>query len=571
MANLVNEIRYKDFGQLSLADIMVYESIPPHPFWSAVDKVVDFSFADQLFAPLYSPYGQRPYAPSLKLKIHLIQRYYDISDREMELKVIGDIFVKRFIGLPITHAKFDHSTIGLDRNRLGAEMFLACHNHVLAQALKAGLWGDEDDLWLMDSFHTYARVAKRSTYDLIRTAALGVIRMLKRQNSSMYEELKQDHSVRDMLKRFDGNTQAAEQNLQFSSLVVHLYGLLVWIEAEEKKGRLSWGDEKTRGKFQERKELLQRVLRENVQPAPDDTDSDSSSPPSSEETSVSATNESASPKPSSEKIQYQEIPKDKKPADRIISTYTPDVRAGHKSKKVSFVGDKIQVVESAKSGLVLLAEPIAANEGDGEALIPLIRSIIDVHHVIPGKIVADSAYGSGENRYQAQQQLHTPLVAPVPKQSNNMGLYPKEQFQYQKQENRVICPGEKASYRSQHNAALKGTQYYFRQEDCDACPLRTKCTSSTSGRSIFLTDHWELVEDGLQYNQTDEGKAELKERRDVERENNEMKNHHGLVRPRTHGRPALRIDSIVTAMVVNLKVMVKHLWPKYAQNRLAVQ
>ncbi len=124
MANPSCELQYKDFGQLSLAEVMVYESISPHPFWTPVAEVLDFSFADKLFAPLYSPNGQRPYAPSLKLKIHLVQRYYNISDREMELKIIGDIFVKRFLRLPITHAKFDHSTIGLDRGRLGTEMFL---------------------------------------------------------------------------------------------------------------------------------------------------------------------------------------------------------------------------------------------------------------------------------------------------------------------------------------------------------------------------------------------------------------------------------------------------------------
>ena len=220
----------------------------------------------------------------------------------------------------------------------------------------------------MDSFHTHARVAKRSTYDLIRTSVLQVIRVFKHYNSVEYEELKKDHSVGSMLKRMTENVNDAECNLQFSSLVVNAYGLLVWIEAEEKKGRLTWKNEDINERFRERKELLRRVLRENVQPVQDKSDPGSNSGNSSagsQKESASVSNESPSPK--QEKITYQEIPREKKPTDRLVSAYTPDVRAGRKSKTISFVGDKIQVVESAKSGLVLLADPIPGNEVNGEA------------------------------------------------------------------------------------------------------------------------------------------------------------------------------------------------------------
>ncbi|UVI29171.1 transposase [Paenibacillus spongiae] len=37
----------------------------------------------------------------MKFKLHIVQRYYDLSDREMEERVIGDLFIKRFLGLPI--------------------------------------------------------------------------------------------------------------------------------------------------------------------------------------------------------------------------------------------------------------------------------------------------------------------------------------------------------------------------------------------------------------------------------------------------------------------------------------
>jgi transposase len=560
--NWSGEIRYKDFGQLSLADIMVYEAIPPHPFWSAVDEVIDFSFSDELCAPLYSPNGQRPYAPSLKLKVHLVQRYYDISDREMEFKIVGDIFVKRFLGLPVTHAKFDHSTIGLDRSRLGAEVFQACHNHILAQAMSHGLWGDDDDRWLVDSFHTYARVAKYDTYGLIRRAVLKVIRHMKHQNPPMYQNLKENRNVGSMLKKMNSDLEPELRVLAFSSLVVHAYGLLVWIERENTANRFPWSNENSRATFDERVALLQRVLQENTQRV----DNQDSSPEGPAEPDSPSSTEGSKPE-ALDRVEYRELPRDKKPPSRIVSVDTPDVRAGTKSKGVKFVGDKIQVVESAKSRLVLHAEPIPGNEADGEKLISLVQSVIDAHKVFPAEVVADSAYGSGENRYRVQNELNTPLVSPVPQQAHK--LLSNEKFSYQKGQNQVVCPEGKASYRRAYNKQLKGTQFFFRKQDCQACPLQTQCTTSHEGRAVFFSDHWELIQEGKQHVQSEAGKAAMKERREIERTNNEMKNHHGMVRPRTHGRDALRIDAIMTAITVNVKVIVKSLWHRSVQNRPA--
>ncbi|MFB9279672.1 transposase, partial [Cohnella cellulosilytica] len=115
----MHNVRYKTFDQLSFADILVYSKLPDHPFWSHVEKKIDFSFADKLCSVLYTGRGQHPYAPSLKLKVHLIQAYYAMSDRQTEEKIIGDLFMKRFLELPVDFFGFDHSTIGLDRTRMG--------------------------------------------------------------------------------------------------------------------------------------------------------------------------------------------------------------------------------------------------------------------------------------------------------------------------------------------------------------------------------------------------------------------------------------------------------------------
>src|SRR5690606_14517688 len=225
-------VTYKHFGQLSFGDLEVYSVLPEHPIWSKVDEYIDFQFADRICAPLYSTRGPRPYAPSLKLKLHIVQRYYNLSDREMEERVIGDLFIKRFLGLPVSFMGFDHSTIGLDRDRMGSALFDACHHHILAQAKQNGLWGDNKDVWLIDSFHTNGGVAKDSAYRLIKQATLRVINHLKRTHKTLYGRLVTELNLQALTTKLPGNPTQEDIATSFSQLVVLAFGLLHWFEKE---------------------------------------------------------------------------------------------------------------------------------------------------------------------------------------------------------------------------------------------------------------------------------------------------------------------------------------------------
>ena len=562
----MSHVVYKQFDQLQFADVMVYNAIPPHPFWDKIDQVVDFTFVDKICEPLYSPLGQRPYAPSLKLKIHLVQRYYNISDREMEQKIIGDIYIKRFLGLPITHAKFDHSTIGLDRDRLGAEMFHVCHVYILAQALAQGLWGDEDDRWLVDSFHTNANVAAPSAHELIQQAAQQIIRHLKKRNPGRYVRLKQNMDVGSFFRRLEHDCEEKKRNVAFSKTVVQAYGLIAWLKRFETENTFHWESEEEQKASKKHCELLLRILRENVtevgKNTPDPKDANNGGRTHTNEPVQSVESQAGSTQPhdtSEEPVKYLEMDKKQKPSDRIVSVYDPEVRCGYKTIKKSFIGDKVQVVESSKSHLILLAEPIAGNEADGQALVPLVNSVVNEFDVRPSETVADSAYGWGSNR-ELMHSNHIRLTAPLPKASHSAsGLFQSSEFQYIPEEDVVICPAKQKSYRKTHITESQGTQYVFDKETCNTCPLKAQCTKSKSGRTVFISDYAELIKEGMEYNASEAGQEALKARYEIERTNNEMKRHHGLERPRTRGRSKFRISVKITSILINIKVMVKSL------------
>src|SRR5690606_25873375 len=104
----------------------------------------------------------------------------------VEEKIIGDLFIKRFLGLPVDFFGFDHSTIGLDRSRMGASMFHACHLYILAQMHSHHLWGDANEKWIIDSFPSHASLAMVGAIQLIQKGVMNLVRHLERTYTDLH-------------------------------------------------------------------------------------------------------------------------------------------------------------------------------------------------------------------------------------------------------------------------------------------------------------------------------------------------------------------------------------------------
>lgn len=528
----MKRVNYKQFDQLSFADLEVYSVLPEHPIWSRVAELIDFSFADEICAPLYSTRGPRPYAPSLKLKLHIVQRYYNLSDREMEERVIGDLFIKRFLGLPVSFIGFDHSTIGLDRERMGSVLFDACHHHILSQAKQKGLWGDNKDVWLVDSFHTNGHVARLSTYRLIKQAVLRVINHLKRTHRILYRQIGLDLDLKPLTAKLPENPTPDDVAASFSRLVVLAFGVLHWFEKETIHPVFwSWQDRDRQLASLERQAILYRILTENT--VPNDSDD-----------------------PDNPGHAYRKRTRKERPKNQLISSVDPDARVSTK-RSVTFRGDKIQVVMSASNDIVLLAEPIDGNETDGDRLQELLDTVQQKHDVKPAAVVADSAYGRGYHRRDLKEK-GIKFAAPLQSVSDNhTGLYSNENFVYDAEAGTMTCPAGQVTRKKYYNQNLKGTQYSFPKKICQACPLREQCTTSEYGRKVFISDYYDEFQEAKAFNETEDARLLFEIRKSVERKINELKNHNGLGDAKTNTRERRRVYVKVVSMTVNLKQFVK--------------
>lgn len=538
-------VRYKSFDQLSFADVQVYSKLPSHPFWSHVDSKIDFSFADRLCMVLYTGKGQRPFAPSLKLKVHLVQGYYEMPDRLTEEKIIGDLFIKRFLQLPVDFVGFDHSTIGLDRTRMGVAMFRACHLYILAQMYQHGLWGEKGEQWIIDSFPTNIHITRMGAYRLIQSALIRLVQHLRKHGTKPLLEAAKMLMLDAISVRPGKSTTPAERMLAFSKLVCQAYAVLAWFENENIKPLLA--DWKHAKRSQELQAILRSVLEENSSPVPPDDGTGKET-----ETTNDVETKADLPEP----IQFQKLPRAKRPKNRIVSVVDPQARIVKSPKYI--IGYKTQNLCTA-SGVILDVRTIPANEHDQDAAASMTATIQQFFGVTPSALIADAAYGHGKNRVRLAEQ-NIRVVAPLQSHENPTGLFTTSLFKYDAEKDVYICPKGQQSVSKTYNKHLEGHQYYFEKQTCHSCPLRSQCTSSEkNGRRVFRSDYAELYEAVQTYNESLTGKTELQKRYIVERKNKELKNDCGLNYAKTRSHAALEIKALTAAMIVNIKFLVRKL------------
>ncbi len=107
----------KKIGQLSFADDLVKGATN---FLSEVDKVLDFSLLEKELSGIYGSSTGRPSYPLVLLfKTLLLQQWYNLSDPGMEEALSDRISFRRFVGLSLSDAVPDHSTISRFRSQLG--------------------------------------------------------------------------------------------------------------------------------------------------------------------------------------------------------------------------------------------------------------------------------------------------------------------------------------------------------------------------------------------------------------------------------------------------------------------
>jgi len=92
--------------------------VPEDSVWRKLNELVDWSKWTRKLEPMYKNThgGNSNYPPTMLLKMLLVQRVYNISDRKLEELCTQNLMVKYFLGLEVSAKSPDYSTVAKFRN-----------------------------------------------------------------------------------------------------------------------------------------------------------------------------------------------------------------------------------------------------------------------------------------------------------------------------------------------------------------------------------------------------------------------------------------------------------------------
>jgi hypothetical protein len=509
-------------------------------FRTKVLPVID----EEVFGPLYCSDNGRPNRPvQTVLGVHLLKEMFGLTDQEALEQLEFNLLWHHALCLTPEEAHLPQKTLHNFRSRLlahdqGAVMFASITDRAI------DVMGTNVSRQRLDSTHVVSNIAVLTRLGLFCETIRLFLKRLEAEHPRLHGRVSPSVLVR-YVKPEGGDTayqdaRASEGQRRLSVCARDLYRLCELFKGTAAEAMESYG-------------LLKRLLleqceavRKKQRPSRDDDDAGEGGVPV--------------------------VVKDPKEisSDSLQSPHDPDVTySGRKGK-----GYEVQVAETCHEDnaaqMITHVEVSDACGSDAQATLPVLQALAD-RDKHPEELVADTAYGSGENAVAAER-LGTELVSPVSGSKVEVDDVSSEDRELTEADFNVdvcarepaTCPGGHLSFeQSQSSKHPNRVELTFDRATCEACPLYDRCPAQASSKTDGYVLTVDLAAANLERRRRAEATGEFRERytirAGIEGTNSELKRRHGLDALRVRGRYRVALAAYLKALACNLKRMLRAL------------
>jgi transposase len=485
---------------------------------------------DAQFAALYDATGRAAISPSVLALVTVFQFLEDLPDRETARQVVVRLDWKYALHLPLGYLGFDFSCLSYFRRRLlEHEQSRLLFEAILTRVRALGFL-KKHGKQRTDSLGVVGAVRELSQLEMMREAVRLALRALLVADAG-WVEARVPAAFRTLYleRRSDYRLTAAERQAELVQVGQDGAWLLDQLAAEDAAVLRGLAEVATLAtSWRQRYERIDGQVRRRA-------------------TTVDAT-------------------------ELIVTPHDPGVRIGQKRGHVWW-GDKVHITET-------IAEPAARDEaadpadqvrfitdvttagassGDGAALAE-IRDHLNERDLLPTEQVVDSGYVSGKHLAESEA-AGVDLVGP-PLADTSQNGFKLPDFQIDRAARQAVCPAgqtaTKWAVRTERDGS-QSIQIRFPAAICNACPLRPQCTTSTSGRNLSLSEHYDRLVARRAEAQTPPFRAKLRTRAGIEATLSELVRSHGLRRHRYRGDAKRHFEHLLKAAACNLKRLARAL------------
>ncbi len=482
-------------------------TVPPEHYLRRVQQAVDFAPCRDLIAATYCPAQGRPAVePLLLLKLEFLQYHYNLSDRQVVEQAQYNMAFRWFLGLSLDSPLPHHTLLTYFRQRLGWERHQELFDALVGQARAHGLV--KDRLRLKDATHVIANIAIPSAIGLVSQTRQRLLQALRPwAEARVAQEEEQALRVRTATADL-GNDERLLQR------VAHLRGVVAWADQVLEEPA-----------FTQAPAARQEPVRVAVQAA-------------------------------HQLLADRDDPHGKQP---LRSAVDPEARrVKHQGWHTGYLLD---VAMDADSELITAVNVLPGGSNEGADVTTLLAQ---EERAQGNDVQAVSLDGAG---YQGPvlraltgpDGPHVEVFVPPPAEPPT-GLFPAEQFTLDATQTTLTCPAGQTTTRRRRSWTDHGWAYRFARPTCAACPLLAQCVRQLpqqTGRTVIKNDY-EAEYRAAQAQAQTARYAEVRRRhRAIERKLGELVRWHGGRRARYWGRPRVLLQGLLTALVVNVKRMVR--------------
>jgi hypothetical protein len=496
--------------------------LDPRSFHAQLAVAAPQLFRDEDFLACYSQGTGRPSVPpSLLALVTLLQHEAGVSDAEAVARTAFDLRWAAVLGRAAGEPLCAKSTLQLFRAHLILhDAVLTVFQTSITTAKAAGLLKGAPLRIALDTKPILGRGAVEDTYNLLATG----IRQLCQALAQAQQERAAGWAQRHDLGRYFASSLKGPADLDWSQPEARNAFLTEIVTDARRLLRLTESllpalPQAAQTAVREAAQLLEQLLLQDV---------------------AETTNAAGEPQA---ELRVGTAP------DRCPSATDPEQRHGRKSKSQLFTGHKASVAVEPESQIIVGATVLPGNAPDATQVREQVEQVEANTGQPVGESLGDCAYGSGETRQEFATAGRT-LLAKVPQERPNGGLFPKARFTIDLEARRVTCP--QGITAEKYTADQEGGLLFSFGAACTACPLRDQCTQAKGGRQIRVHPQEALLQAARAFQQTPAGRQRLRERVGVEHRLARL-GQLGIGQARYGGLQKTRFQLLLAATVANLR------------------
>jgi transposase len=493
--------------------IIFKELIPEDHYLRKVKAVIDFEIFREKVRDCYSPnMGRGAEDPVRLIKLEFLKYQYGLSDREVIEGAMLNVGYRYFLDLSMGSKLPDPSLLSQFRTRIGHERYQVLFDEVVSQARAKGLV--KDKLRIKDATHIIANIAIPSTIQLVAQTRKRLLESIRHYEP---ERVSKEEARADQIRQVTTDLKDEERLLH---RVTHLQEIVLWADGLQRKlGSVTEPPDPLRERFEQALDLAHKVLNDRED-------------------------------------------KDKK--DKVVSIVDPDVRTGKHTGY--FNGYYLDVSMDGESEIITAIDVLAGNDDEAANAKNLIETEEKTHKNDISELSIDGNGWRGKllRTLSDPDGLGLEVYVPPRERPSDSDRFTPDDFILNEDRTILRCPNGQLTSSRKRNNKDTGWMFTFSRSQCANCPLIELCLlklPKNIGRSVIKNDYQSEYDAAFERSKTDRYSQVKKLHPKIERKISDIVFNHQGRRTRFRGRQRVKIQYLLTGMVVNIKRIVKLIDP----------